>query len=132
MCPILIPSLLLYFEVYYCTIMIVHKDESREPAMNERHPKLINLFEAVTLLQSSEEAEAFFLDVCTPAEIKALSERWTVCQFLSQGTYSYRQISDMTGTSLTTIVRVARFLNDEPHGGYRELLKKCEIKNSES
>lgn len=100
--------------------------------MDDHHPKLVSLFEAVTLLQSSEEVKAFFLDVCTPAEIKALSERWTVCQLLNQGTYSYRQISDMTGTSLSTIVRVARFLNDEPHGGYRELLKKCETKNSES
>lgn len=89
----------------------------------------ISLEEALTHLQTTDEAHRFLLDICTPAELRALSERWNVCQLLSQGRYSYRQISEMTGTSLTTIVRVARFLNDEPHGGYRSLLAKIGRKN---
>ena len=37
---------------------------------------------------------------------------------------SYREINAQTGVSTTTIGRVARFLRDEPHGGYRAVLEK--------
>jgi uncharacterized protein YerC len=43
---------------------------------------------------------------------------------------SYRQINSETGVSTTTIARVARFLRDEPHQGYRTVLNRLErIKN---
>lgn len=86
--------------------------------------KLVSLAEVFALLKTPERISHFLLDVCTPAEIKAMSERWTVCQLLAEGGASYRQISERTGTSLTTIVRVARFLNEEPYGGYRDALQE--------
>ncbi|MDR2416556.1 MAG: transcriptional regulator [Holosporales bacterium] len=84
----------------------------------------VDLFSAIALLTSSREIEAFLADLCTPAEVKAFVERWRVCQLLDRDASSYREIRESTGASLTTIGRVARFLRNEKHGGYRNLLKK--------
>jgi TrpR-related protein YerC/YecD len=65
------------------------------------------------------EMARLLADLCTPAEIRSLAERWHVAQLLDAGQLSYREIHDGTGVSTTTIVRVARFLKQEPHGGYR-------------
>ncbi len=67
---------------------------------------------------------ALLADLCTPAEIRTLAERWHVAQLLAGTKMSYRDIHDATGVSTTTIVRVARFLNGEPHGGYRQVLAR--------
>lgn len=97
---------------------------------NDHHH--LNLFEAILLLENPMEVEEFLKDLCTPQELKTLSERWVVCQFLDEGRLSYRDISRKTGVSTTTIVRVSRFLNDEPYHGYRKLLNKIKgDKNAE-
>ena len=64
----------------------------------------------------------FLVDLCTPAEIRTLAERWHVARLLDQTDLSYRNIHEATGVSTTTIVRVARFLKQEPHQGYRSAL----------
>ena len=87
------------------------------------------LIDALLLLKTSEEMDRFLKDLCTPQEIKALAERWRVCQLLDQGTFSYREISTVTGASLATIGRVARFLKIEPHRGYQIILKKLNKKS---
>lgn len=71
---------------------------------------------------SREEMRALLLDLCTPAEIRTLAERWHVARLLDQGRLSYREIHEATGVSTTTIVRVGRFLRQEPHQGYRRAL----------
>ena len=91
--------------------------------MDEDHHHL-SLFEAVVMLESSDEVVNFLKDLCTPQELKALQERWEVCQLLDDGELSYREISKQTGSSTTTIGRVSRFLNDEPYKGYRSVLDK--------
>lgn len=88
-----------------------------------------DLFDTILHLKTREEAEKFFKDLCTPQELHALHERWRVCQLLESGALSYRQIHAITGASLTTIGRVARFLNEEPHQGYRTILGKIKDKN---
>ena len=75
--------------------------------------------------------EKFLIDLCTPAELKALSERWHVAQLLDKGELSYREIYAVTGVSTTTIGRVARFLKDEPHQGYRSVLDQKKDPNTE-
>ncbi|MDR0632401.1 MAG: trp operon repressor [Holosporaceae bacterium] len=92
--------------------------------MEDHHDNKIGLFEALSLLGNAEDAKNFLIDLCTPAEIRAFSERWEVCQLLGRGEFSYRQIREMTGASLTTIGRVARFLNEEKYGGYKKMLEK--------
>ena len=65
------------------------------------------LFEAVISLKTREECRNFFKDLCTPAELQALVDRWQVVAYLEQG-LPYRKIHDLTGVSVTTIGRVAR------------------------
>ena len=75
------------------------------------------LFQAVLALESVDEARAFFRDLCTPAELQAMADRWAVVGPLERG-LAYREIHDRTGVSVTTIGRVARFLGSG-FGGYR-------------
>lgn len=89
--------------------------------MKKTHTYL-DLDVALTRLDTPEQVKAFLTDLCTPAELRALSERWHVAQILDEGEKSYRDIQAETGVSTTTIGRVARFLRDEPHGGYRAIL----------
>jgi TrpR-related protein YerC/YecD len=65
-------------------------------------------------------------DLCTPAEIRTLAERWHVARLLDGTDLSYREIHDATGVSTTTIVRVARFLRQEQNGGYRRAIDTLE------
>jgi uncharacterized protein YerC len=37
------------------------------------------LNEVILLLKDKKEVEEFFKDLCTPAELKALDERWACC-----------------------------------------------------
>ena len=88
----------------------------------------IDLFDTIIHLKTTAQAESFLKDLCTPQEINALRERWRVCQLLAPGELSYREIHAITGASLTTIGRVARFLNEEPYEGYRTMLNKLKNK----
>ena len=83
-----------------------------------------NLYEVFVRLENQAEAQAFLKDLCTPQERSILAERWRVCALLAQGDLSYREIHKRTGSSLATISRVARFLKNEPYGGYRLMLQK--------
>ncbi len=85
-----------------------------------------SLYEALLLLENNNECQRFFADLCTPQEIKALQERWKVCQLLAEGKLSYREIQLATEVSLATITRVARFLRQERHHGYKLVLEKIE------
>ena len=80
------------------------------------------LFEAVMNLETVEECRNFLKDLCTPAELQALVDRWQVVEYLEQG-LPYRKIHELTGVSVTTIGRVARFLSDG-YGGYRAAIER--------
>lgn len=84
------------------------------------------LSKTLASIQTPKAMETFLKDLCTPQELKSMEERWTVCQILHRGEHTYREIHALTGASLATITRIARFLNTEPHGGYRNALKKTE------
>ena len=74
------------------------------------------LFSAILTLRSVEECRSFFRDLCTPAELQALADRWAVVALLQQGV-PYREIYKQTGVSVTTVGRVARYLTNG-NGGY--------------
>jgi TrpR-related protein YerC/YecD len=74
------------------------------------------LLQAVLTLRSIEECRDFFRDLCTPAELQALADRWNVVGLLQSG-LPYREINRQTGVSVTTIGRVARYLA-AGNGGY--------------
>jgi TrpR-related protein YerC/YecD len=74
------------------------------------------LAEALLTLRSVEECRAFLRDLCTPAELQAMADRWAVVRDLQRG-LPYREIHEHTGVSVTTIGRVARYLA-QGNGGY--------------
>ena len=92
--------------------MKAHRDISpRQEQLAERA-----LYAAVLTLRSVEECREFFRDLCTPAELQAMADRWSVVEHLRRD-IPYREIHRLTGVSVTTIGRVARYLN-AGNGGY--------------
>jgi TrpR-related protein YerC/YecD len=91
----------------------------RQEALAER-----NLCVAVAALQTPEECRSFFRDLCTPAELQAMADRWAVVEWLRRGV-PYREIHRLTGVSVTTIGRVARFL-ENGNGGYATAVRRLE------
>jgi len=90
---------------------------ARQEVLAER-----NLYIALAALQTAEECRAFLRDLCTPAEIQAMADRWSVVEFLERGV-PYREIHRLTGVSVTTIGRVARFLA-AGNGGYATAVQR--------
>ncbi|WP_339335334.1 YerC/YecD family TrpR-related protein [uncultured Maricaulis sp.] len=91
---------------------------------------LTALSQAILALRDAGEAERFLRDLLTPGEMKTLTERWRVAGLLNEGGHSYREISEMTGASTTTVTRVARFLSQEPWQGYRTILNRLKENGS--
>jgi TrpR-related protein YerC/YecD len=90
-----------------------------------------DLCAALLAPSSPEEMCRLLTDLFTPAEIRTLAERWHVARLLDGTELSYREIHDATGVSTTTIVRVARFLRQEPHQGYRLALDAIGGRNAD-
>jgi len=67
------------------------------------------LFSAILKLETMEECYAFFEDLCTIPELKALSQRIQVAKMLSDKKV-YSEIVEKTGASTATISRVNRSL----------------------
>jgi len=80
------------------------------------------LAEALVAMRDVAECRALLMDLATPAELEALADRWRVVRLLEAG-LPYREIHDRTGVSVTTVGRVARFL-EMGHGGYRLALER--------
>ncbi|MBM4209899.1 MAG: YerC/YecD family TrpR-related protein [Gammaproteobacteria bacterium] len=89
----------------------------RQEARTER-----SLYQAILTLRNVEECRSFFRDLCTPAELQAMSDRWAVVEWLERG-LPYREIHKITGVSVTTIARVARYVGSG-NGGYGIAVKR--------
>jgi len=81
-----------------------------------------SLYSAFLTLENAAEVRQFLLDICTPSEVEAIVDRWWTASLLKEGR-SYRDISEITGVSVTTIGRVARYMN-MGEGGYRLALRR--------
>lgn len=91
------------------------KRRTRDPETPDESAEQ-SLYEALLSLKGVEEMSAFLGDLCTPAELELLVDRWRVVPYLLEG-MSYREIHGRTAVSITTIGRVARYLN-QGNGGY--------------
>lgn len=98
-----------------------------ETVQNDWSQQLLPLSQVLKQLPDADAVKAFLLDLCTPAELQAMVDRWQVVQLLTRG-LSYRAISEKTGISVTTIGRVARFL-EQGNGGYQAALAITERKS---
>jgi TrpR-related protein YerC/YecD len=92
---------------------------ARQEALAER-----NLCTALAALKTPEEVRDFLRDLCTPMEIQAMADRWAVVDPLKRAV-PYRQIRELTGVSVATIGRVARFLRGG-NGGYETAVQRLE------
>ena len=83
------------------------------------------LFEAILTLDNVEECYAFFEDICTVNELKALAQRLEVAKML-QDKMTYQEIQQQTGASTATISRVNRCLS-YGSDGYKLVLERVKI-----
>lgn len=87
-----------------------------------------DLLGTVLALETPGEAERFFRDLCTLAELEAMAHRWQVAKLVDEG-LPYHEVSRRTGASTTTVTRVAHWLR---HGedGYRLALDRLKARPS--
>jgi len=102
----------------------------RRPAIDEQTASTAvqALSRALAALTRPEEVRAFLQDLCTPAELEAMSDRWRVVPLLLKGV-PYREIHDLTEVSVTTIGRVARTL-ESGSGGYSVAVRRQQSRTS--
>ena len=83
------------------------------------------LAEALSALKGASEIRAFLEDLCTPAELEAMGDRWRVVPQLLRG-LPYREIHERTLVSVTTVGRVARTL-ERGTGGYGTAARRLRL-----
>lgn len=89
-----------------------------------KHDNADLLYEAILSLKTKDECRAFFQDLCTFTEVKAMAQRIEVARLLDQGLI-YNEILEKTGTSSATISRINRALQYGADG-YRLVLDRLE------
>ncbi|NLD86937.1 MAG: TrpR-like protein, YerC/YecD [Clostridiales bacterium] len=91
--------------------------------MDKLHNKHMDrLFEAVLTLETIDDCYAFFDDLCTISELKAMSQRFQVAEMLNRKSV-YSDIVKTTGASTATISRVNRCLH-YGSDGYKRVLER--------
>src|SRR4249920_3872776 len=82
------------------------------------------LFSAILRLETPDETQRFFRDLCTLNELRDIAQRWAVVRMLDAGMH-YAEISRRTGASTATVTRIASWLN-HGEGGYKSMLAKLD------
>ena len=113
--------------ILLCVKILVYKN-CHDKEANILNSKLKNestdfLFDAILSLDNKEECYRFFEDLCTSAELKAMSQRLVVAKMLTEKKV-YTEIVKETGASTATISRVKRALFDNDTYGYTLVLDK--------
>ena len=80
------------------------------PKAEHQRGRSMALYESILQLKTLDECCAFFDDLCTVGELRALEQRYDVAILLDQGLV-YTDILDKTGASSATISRVNRSLS---------------------
>ena len=80
------------------------------------------LYESILELNSIEECCAFFDDLCTIGELRAMEQRYDVALLLDEGLV-YTEILERTGASSATISRVNRIFSFGT-GGFRQMIER--------
>ena len=92
-------------------------------------PSIERLFAAILQLETIEECQAFFEDICTIKEVQDMSQRLEAAILLDKGE-GYQAISEQVGISTATISRVSRCLNYGA-GGYRMAIDRLKEEESQ-
>lgn len=97
-------------------------------------PKVTNkerslaLYESILQLKDIDECCAFFDDLCTVGELRALEQRFDVALLLDEGCV-YTEILEKTGASSATISRVNRIFSFGS-GGFPRMIERRKESNS--
>ena len=87
------------------------------------------LYESILELKDLDECIAFFDDLCTVGELRAMEQRFDVACLLDDGLV-YTEILEKTGASSATISRVNRIFSFGA-GGFREMIRRRKNKTQE-
>lgn len=89
----------------------------------EMQKKIGALYDAIVSLESREQCQEFFDDLCTRKEIEKMAERLFAAKLLLEGN-TYNQVIAQSDISSATLSRVSRCVQ---YGkGYSRLLKHDE------
>jgi len=95
------------------------------PKVNNKERSMA-LYESILELQSLEECCAFFDDLCTVGELRAMEQRYDVAQLLDEGLV-YTEILEKTGASSATISRVNRIFSFGT-GSFKTIIERRKAK----
>lgn len=84
--------------------------------------KIGELFRAILILKTRNEARRFFRDLLTEKELIEFGNRWKTARMLSKN-IPYIEIKRETGLSSTTVARVSKWLNSGKNG-YKLILNR--------
>ena len=90
--------------------------------IKSNNPQSDMLYDAILTLRTVDECKAFFQDLCTVAELRAMEQRLEVAMLLDDGLI-YNDILERTGASSATISRVNRALQYGADG-YKTVLPR--------
>ena len=93
-----------------------------------RTSELRELSSAILALETREEVGRFLRDLCTLAELEAMTHRWAAARLLDAG-LPYAEVARRTGASTTTVTRVSHWLR-HGEGGYRLALERTRAARS--
>lgn len=85
-------------------------------------PGLPALADALLSLTTRDDVVRYLRDLCTFAELEALTHRWAIARLVDQGT-PYLEIAERVPTSTATVTRVAHWVRHGT-GGYRTALDR--------
>lgn len=83
--------------------------------------QLLELYQTILKLESLEEAELFFDDLCTHKELESMCQRIQAARLLLEGD-TYEQIIAKTNISSATLSRVSKCV--KYGNGYKQVLEK--------
>lgn len=100
---------------------LYHYGDTTAVAMaNKPAPSLTDLAAVLAKLDDPEPIELFLKDLLTPAEIQALTERWSIVRMLAAG-MTQREVALSLDVSVTTVTRGNRQLQ-HGSGGFTHAL----------
>ena len=89
----------------------------------DRIDGLDELVAAIRTLRTTDEVARFLRDLCTRAELEALSHRWRTARLLDERV-PYLEIAERVPTSTATVTRVAQWVKHGT-GVYRIALSRA-------
>lgn len=87
-------------------------------------PMLKELYKEILKIETEEECENFFNDLCTIKELESMCQRLKAAKMFLEGK-TYNEIIDETEISSATLARVSKCVR-YGGGGYENVIKKGE------